>query len=64
MARYITPRDDPKAMVFVEEQPSDVKCGVCHETMVFQVYYKDKQTYDFLVCKKCNTFLQRVVEEE
>lgn len=64
MARYITPVVDPLELIFVEEQESDVKCGVCQEKMFFQVYYKDKTTYDFLVCKKCNTYIQRVIEDE
>jgi len=64
MARYTKAIDDPTTMLFVEEHPSDVKCGNCNEIMYYQIYYKDKKTFDFLVCKKCNTFLQRIIDED
>ncbi len=64
MPRYIKPKVDISELIFIEEEKSDVKCGKCNSEMYFQIYYKDKKTYDFLACKNCNIYLQRVIDNE
>ncbi len=51
-------------LLFVSEEVSDIKCGKCKKPMFYTIYYKDKDSVDFLVCKDCNIHMQRVLEEE
>ena len=64
MSRYITPKVDVKELLFVSEELSDIKCGKCKKPMFYTIYYKDKDSYDFLVCKDCEIYMQRVIEED
>lgn len=64
MSRYITPKVDVNDLLFVSEEPSDVKCGKCNKLMNYTIYYKDKESYDFLVCKDCEIYMQRIIEED
>ncbi|MBY9000520.1 MAG: hypothetical protein KGD64_06365 [Candidatus Heimdallarchaeota archaeon] len=64
MSRYITPKIEVKDLLFVSDEESEIKCGKCEKPMSFTVYYKDKETYDFLVCKGCEVYLQRIITEE
>ncbi|MCG3215299.1 MAG: hypothetical protein KAS63_01145 [Candidatus Heimdallarchaeota archaeon] len=64
MSRYVTPKIDVKELLFVSEEKSDIKCGKCNELMNYTVFYKDKESYDFLVCKDCEIYLQRVIDED
>ncbi|MCE7738848.1 MAG: hypothetical protein KAU62_06320 [Candidatus Heimdallarchaeota archaeon] len=61
MSRYITPKVDTKELIFVSEEESEIKCGKCHKPMFFTIYYKEKETYDFLVCKDCEIYMQRII---
>ncbi|MHA1399743.1 MAG: hypothetical protein ACTSQE_05315 [Candidatus Heimdallarchaeaceae archaeon] len=63
MSKYVSPRVNIEELVFIEEQEADIKCGKCQSKMFFQIYYKDKETYDFLVCKNCSIYLQRLIIE-
>ncbi|MHA1223027.1 MAG: hypothetical protein ACTSSG_07920 [Candidatus Heimdallarchaeaceae archaeon] len=64
MSRYVTPRIEVNDLLFVSEEESEIKCGKCQKPMFYTIYYKDKESYDFLVCKNCEIYLQRVFEEE
>ncbi len=64
MSRYITPKVDVKELLLVSEEESDIKCGKCNKPMMFTIYYKDKESYDFLVCKDCEIYMQRVIVED
>ncbi|MHA1668590.1 MAG: hypothetical protein ACTSUR_08030 [Candidatus Heimdallarchaeaceae archaeon] len=64
MPRYVTPRIEVNDLLFVSEEESEIKCGKCQKPMFYTIYYKDKESYDFLVCKNCEIYLQRVFEEE
>ena len=64
MARYITPKIDLDELLFVSEEDSDIKCGKCNKEMKYTVFYKDKESYDFLVCDDCKVYLQRVIDED
>jgi len=64
MSRYITPKIDVNELLFVSEELSDIKCGKCNKPMNYTIYYKDKETYDFLVCKDCEIYLQRIIVED
>ena len=64
MSRYITPKVKVEDLLFVSEEESDVRCGNCKRHMHYTVYYKDKESLDFLVCKDCKIYMQRVMEED
>lgn len=64
MSRYVKPTVDVTKLVFIEEQPSEIKCGKCGKPMKFTIYYLDKESYDFLVCSDCEVYMQRVIYEE
>ena len=64
MSRYITPRDDVNELLFVSEEESDIKCGKCSKLMFYTIYYKEKESFDFLVCKDCEIYMQRVILED
>lgn len=64
MPRYVTPKIDVNELLFVSEEPSDIKCGKCNKPMKFIIYYKDKESYDFLVCTDCDMYLQRIIDDE
>ena len=64
MSRYITPRDDVNELLFVSEEESDIKCGKCNKLMFYTIYYKEKESFDFLVCKDCEIYMQRVILED
>jgi len=64
MSRYITPKVDVKELIFVSEEASEIKCGKCNKTMFFTIYYKEKETYDFLVCKDCEIYMQRIIIDD
>ncbi|MHA1115701.1 MAG: hypothetical protein K9W45_04735 [Candidatus Heimdallarchaeum aukensis] len=64
MQKYVSPRVDVNELILIEEQETEVKCGKCNKPMHFQIYYKEKETFDFLVCKECNIFLQRIIVED
>ena len=64
MSRYITPKVDVNELLLVSEEVSDIKCGKCNKSMMFTIFYKDKESYDFLVCKDCEIYMQRIIDEE
>ncbi|MCE7748746.1 MAG: hypothetical protein GPJ51_10130 [Candidatus Heimdallarchaeota archaeon] len=64
MSRYITPKVDVKELIFVSEEESEVKCGKCNKPMFFTIYYKEKETYDFMVCKDCEIYMQRIIIDD
>ena len=64
MSRYITPKVDVKELLLVSEEESDIKCGKCEKPMQFTIFYKEKESYDFLVCKDCEIYMQRIIDEE
>ncbi len=64
MSRYITPKVDMNELLFVSEEESDIKCGKCNESMFFTIYYKEKESFDFLVCKDCEIYMQRIIIED
>ena len=64
MSRYITPRDDVNELLFVSEEESVIKCGICNKFMLYTIYYKEKESIDFLVCKDCEIYMQRVILED
>jgi hypothetical protein len=64
MSRYITPKVDVNELLFVSEEESDIKCGKCSKNMFYTIYYKNKDSYDFLVCKDCEIYMQRIIEED
>ena len=64
MSRYITPKVNVDELLFVSEELSEIKCGKCNKPMYFTIYYKDKESFDFLVCKDCKIYMQRVIDEE
>lgn len=64
MSRYITPKVDVKELLLVSEEESDIKCGKCNKPMTFTIYYKDKESFDFLVCKDCEIYMQRIIVED
>ncbi|MCE7742788.1 MAG: hypothetical protein GOP50_10065 [Candidatus Heimdallarchaeota archaeon] len=64
MSRYITPKVDVKDLLLVSEEESDIKCGKCEKPMMFSIFYKDKESHDFLVCKDCEIYMQRIIEED
>ncbi|MFW9852480.1 MAG: hypothetical protein ACFFDS_06035 [Candidatus Thorarchaeota archaeon] len=64
MSRYITPKVNVEELLFVSEELSEIKCGKCNKPMYFTIYYKDKESLDFLVCKDCKIYMQRIIDEE
>jgi len=64
MSRYITPKIDVNELLLISEEPSDIKCGKCNKPMFFTIYYKDKESFDFLVCKDCKIYMQRIIDDE
>jgi len=64
MSRYITPKVNINELLLVSEEESEIKCGKCNKPMMFSIYYKDKESYDFLVCHDCKIYMQRIIEEE
>ena len=64
MSRYITPKVDINELLLVSEEEADIKCGKCGKPMTFTIYYKDKESYDFLVCKDCKIYMQRIIVED
>ena len=60
MSRYITPKVDMKELLLVSEEESGIKCGKCEKPMMFAIYYKEKESYDFLVCHDCEIHMQRI----
>ncbi len=64
VSRYITPKLDPKELLLVSEEESEIKCGKCGKPMKFTIFYKDKESHDFLVCSDCEIYLQRVIDED
>ncbi len=55
---------DPKELLLVSEEESEIKCGKCGKSMKYTVFYKDKDSHDFLVCSDCEIYLQRVIDEK
>jgi hypothetical protein len=64
MSRYITPKVNVDELLFVSEELSEIKCGKCNLPMFFTIFYKDKESFDFLVCKDCKIYMQRIIDEE
>jgi len=64
MSRYITPKVKVEDLLFVSEEESEIRCGKCNIQMYYTVYYKDKESLDFLVCKDCKIYMQRVIKED
>ena len=64
MSRYITPKVDVKELLLISEEQSDIKCGKCNKPMLYTIFYKDKESFDFLVCKDCAIYMQRIIDED
>ena len=64
MSKYITPKVNLDELLFVSEEESDIKCGKCNKSMFFTIFYKDKESLDFLVCKDCKIYMQRIIVED
>ena len=64
MSRYITPKFNVEELLLVSQEESDIKCGKCEKPMQFTIYYKDKESFDFLVCNDCKIYMQRIIDED
>jgi peptide subunit release factor 1 (eRF1) len=64
MSRYITPKVKVEDLLLISEEESEIRCGKCNVHMFYTVYYKDKESFDFLVCKDCKIYMQRIIEED